>query len=349
MAYNINKSNSDPVTIPTGAIDNQFDIPLIGQDAINYGDDLALAFVRLLENFAADNSPSFGSARTTGQLWYDTTGTGTLKIYDGTQFVAIPKTSEVVQNTGDETVAGDKTFTGRPAFNGGTSGVDAPFDVDSTFVVSNLNADLLDGNEASVFATFNTGAQRVVGKTSKYIPASEMYSVTTAGARGNGGTSGAAAVPALAELTAGQPELRVWDFDDATTTANEAVQFSFAFPKEWDEGTITYQTFWTDGSTSTNNVVWALQAVAMGASENIDQAFGTGVDVVSPSTATINQLHVSPESGAVTVGGTPGEDNMTFFRLRRNTDNVTDDLGPGIDARLIGIKIFYTTNAATSD
>src|SRR3990167_9692515 len=32
-----------------------------------------------------------------------------------------------------------------PAFNGGASGVSAPFTVDSTFLVSNLNADLWDG------------------------------------------------------------------------------------------------------------------------------------------------------------------------------------------------------------
>ena len=44
------------------------------------------------------------------------------------------------------------TFTTIPAFNGGTSGVDAPFTVDSTYVVTNLNADLLDGQQGSYYA-----------------------------------------------------------------------------------------------------------------------------------------------------------------------------------------------------
>ena len=44
-----------------------------------------------------------------------------------------------------------ETVAAIPAFNGGTTGVDAPFTVDSTFLVSNLNADLLDGNEATAF------------------------------------------------------------------------------------------------------------------------------------------------------------------------------------------------------
>ena len=38
-----------------------------------------------------------------------------------------------------------ETVAAIPAFNGGTTGVDAPFTVDSTYLVSNLNADLLDG------------------------------------------------------------------------------------------------------------------------------------------------------------------------------------------------------------
>lgn len=39
----------------------------------------------------------------------------------------------------------NQTFSGVPAFNGGTSGVSAPFSVDSISVVTNLNADFLDG------------------------------------------------------------------------------------------------------------------------------------------------------------------------------------------------------------
>ena len=44
------------------------------------------------------------------------------------------------------------TFTAIPAFNGGTAGSTAPFTVDSTFKVTNLNADLLDGLDSSAFA-----------------------------------------------------------------------------------------------------------------------------------------------------------------------------------------------------
>ena len=61
--------------------------------------------------------------------------------------------SVLARVAGTETISASWTFTARPAFNGGTSGSSSPFTVDSTEVVTNLNADLLDGNEASAFAT----------------------------------------------------------------------------------------------------------------------------------------------------------------------------------------------------
>ena len=50
----------------------------------------------------------------------------------------------------------NETVTGIPAFNGGTTGASAPFTVDSTYLVTNLNADLLDGQEGSYYQTAYT-------------------------------------------------------------------------------------------------------------------------------------------------------------------------------------------------
>lgn len=58
-----------------------------------------------------------------------------------------------------------------PAFNGGTSGVSSPFTADSTFLVTNLNADLLDGLSSADFAqlaqsnTFTGVVQSIVAAT----------------------------------------------------------------------------------------------------------------------------------------------------------------------------------------
>src|SRR5262245_26789811 len=50
-----------------------------------------------------------------------------------------------------------QTFTAIPSFNGGTSGLTAPFVVDSATKVTNLNEDLLEGLDSSAF-TYRAGA-----------------------------------------------------------------------------------------------------------------------------------------------------------------------------------------------
>ncbi|MFH1540027.1 MAG: hypothetical protein ABIH66_13820 [bacterium] len=54
-------------------------------------------------------------------------------------------------------LAQSETVTGIPAFNGGLTGTSAPFTVDSTFLVTNLNADLLDGQHSTYFQREITG------------------------------------------------------------------------------------------------------------------------------------------------------------------------------------------------
>ena len=64
----------------------------------------------------------------------------------------------------------DEAVSGRPAFNGGVSGSSAPFSVDSTYLVINLNADLLDNQHANVFQLRVTGTC-MVGSTVRLINA----------------------------------------------------------------------------------------------------------------------------------------------------------------------------------
>ena len=51
---------------------------------------------------------------------------------------------------------------------------------------------------------------------------------------------------------------------------------------------------------------------------------------------------VSATSGAVTIAGSPAVGDLCFFQINRD---VSADTQTG-DARLLGIKIFYTTDAA---
>ena len=70
----------------------------------------------------------------------------------------------------------NETVTGIPAFNGGTTGSTAPFSVDSTYVVANLNSDLLDGYHANNLPYLPTGTDNWVNITGDTMTGSLTFS-----------------------------------------------------------------------------------------------------------------------------------------------------------------------------
>ena len=86
---------------------------------------------------------------------------------------------------------------------------------------------------------------------------------------------------------------------------DEFAQFSIAMPKSWNEGTLTYQVYWTPGSTNTGDCIFGLQAVACADNDTIDVAYGTAVNVTDAGIGAVEDQQISSESGAVTVAGSP--------------------------------------------
>ena len=142
------------------------------------------------------------------------------------------------------------------------------------------------------------------------------------------------------EITEGRPELRVLDFDPST---DEFAQFSIAMPKSWNEGTITAEFYWTAASGS-GDVLWYLEGVAISNDDAITTAFGTE-QVATDTLITANDLHISPTTPAITIAGSPAAGDLCFFQVFRDANNGSDTLNA--DARLIGIKLHYTTDAET--
>jgi len=185
------------------------------------------------------------------------------------------------------------------------------------------------GQAKAVDAADATGAIKIAGKETIWIPAVAMYPNTT---------SGCAAL-AQVELSNG-PEIKVLDFDK---DSDEFAQFAVAFPKSWNAGTVTFQAFFTATSTDTGTTAWGLSGVALADSGDLNTAFGTQVVATAKAhSGTSNDLDVAAESGAVTIAGSPGADEYVFFQISRDVS--ADDLNA--DARLLGIKLFFTTSAA---
>ena len=175
--------------------------------------------------------------------------------------------------------------------------------------------------------TNSSAAVKVAGVETIYVPAGAMAPNTT------NGCSGLDQV----ELSNG-PELRVLDFD---ASSEENAQFTVCFPKSWNEGTITFQAFWTVTGTNTGTVAWGLSGVSIADDVSINTAFGTNVVATAKAfSGTSNDMTVSAVSGAVTVASA-AVDTQTYFQIMRDV-SADDQSG---DARLLGIKLFYTTDA----
>ena len=143
------------------------------------------------------------------------------------------------------------------------------------------------------------------------------------------------------ETTAGRPDLQVLDFD---ATADEHAQFQIEMPKSWNLGTVTAQFYWTSTATDTDGVTWGIQGVAVSDNESIDVAYGTPQVIDDNNQSAAEELLVSDETPAVTISGTPAVGDMCFFRVFRDVSDTNDTATE--DTRLIGVKLFITTNAA---
>lgn len=81
------------LTLHSGAVSANTSLVLLGKGNVDYGSTIASNFVHLLENFAARTEPTYP---TTGQLWYDT-GNNTMRVWNGTSWVAIQPTVSATQ------------------------------------------------------------------------------------------------------------------------------------------------------------------------------------------------------------------------------------------------------------
>lgn len=169
------------------------------------------------------------------------------------------------------------------------------------------------------------------GKHALWFPAASMISRTT-----NGAASG------TAEMSTNKNMVKTLDFD---ATTQEFAQFWVRMPKSWNESTVTFIPEWAHGSTVTNfGVVWALEAVAISNDDTLDAAFGTA-QTSTDTGGTTNDNYSGPESSAITIGGTPAEGDLVNFQIKRVPSDGSDTLA--VDAKLIGITLFITTNAGT--
>ncbi len=167
------------------------------------------------------------------------------------------------------------------------------------------------------------------GTATIWVPAVAMYPTTTTGCN----------ALAQVEISALRPEIKSLDFP---TAGDSYAQFAIAFPKSWDRGYLQYQTYWSVTGTDVNTVVFTLAALAMSSDDPFGVNFGTAVaNTPLAASGTANDLMVNARSGDVTVDGSPAENDQVFFQIARDVSAGTQ----AADVRLLGVKLFFTTDA----
>jgi hypothetical protein len=213
-----------------------------------------------------------------------------------------------------------------------------PVDADSLLLVDSEASSALKrltindlSNALAASSDFAGGGASTIGRHSIPIMAGSMLPALTNGpgvlTQYNGGS---------------QVDYAVLGFDASTI---EYAHFWVPMPKKWNEGTVTARVLWMHDATVTNfGVVWALQAVAVGDDDTLNVAQGTAQSVTDTG-GTTKDLYASPETSAITVGGTPQAEDMVCFRVYRDATNGSDTLA--IDAGLIAVVLYVTTAAET--
>jgi hypothetical protein len=271
------------------------------------------------QTFTGDVTASGGTFLPTGDTAAGDDAAVGYAAADGLVLTGQGSTSDItLKNDADATVMSIPTGTTGATFAGDVIIPDGDLIVGSTAVTSTAaELNQLDGVVA-----------KTAGKETIWVPASAMQPTTS---------NGCSALTTV-ETTSGRPDLVVLDFDK---DSDEFAQFSVAFPKSWNAGTVTFQVFWA-GIAATTDVDWMVDAVAISNNTTIDVAYGTAVVVTDNAQGAVEELNVSAESGALTIAGSPGDDELCFFRIGRD---VSGDAMAG-DARLVGIKLFFTTDLA---
>ena len=154
-------------------------------------------------------------------------------------------------------------------------------------------------------------------------------------------TNGCAAL-AQAETTTNKINYKYLAFD---ASAVEYAWVWFPTPKSYNASTFTMRLVWTHPATTTNfGVVWQVEMLAVANDDALDTAVGTAVTVTDTG-GTTQDFYTSPETGAITPSNTAAKQDWIACRISRLATDGSDTMA--VDAHLIGVEVYFSTNAAT--
>jgi hypothetical protein len=275
-------------------------LTLIGRNYANYGEIIANDLVALVENFAFSSSPSNPLA---GQLWFDTTGGGRLKVYTGTQFKVI-SSATVASTAPAGAISGDLWFDtvySQLYVYDGTSFILVGPERNGSGAVWEQITDTGAFVHEVLSIKLNNARTSIISRDSEFTPANAITGYTTIKAGINANTSiGSGTFWGTANNSSylgGQPAASYLRSDiDATTTGNLTIA---------KNGGLTVGT--SSNLQITTTTAGGVSIKATKNNQDIDfyaNISGTNTNILNLDGATgLATLISATTSGALTVGG----------------------------------------------
>lgn len=203
-----------------------------------------------------------------------------------------------------------------------SSGESVDYDVRFLFGAGNTTAG--SGNLTLYCNALNHNSNyvEVAGKKTIWVPAPAWFGGTTNAVLENHTFTGA---------------YPVWKLDPSTP---EYLYILMGMPKSWNESTISFIVYWVNAAGGSGNVVWKLEAGAYGDGDTLNNTFGA--TSVTDAAHAASVMSIAAESSAITVGGSPAENDLMRLTFFRDAASGSDTYAS--DSYLLGVKIMITTN-----
>jgi len=141
----------------------------------------------------------------------------------------------------------------------------------------------------------------------------------------------------LSETTTNKVMLEGYLFDASTS---EFCQFQMRMPKSWNEGTVTARFLFTSATGLTGTAVWTMSAGSVSSGDALDAAFGTAQGITGTIAVTGGYVETA-ETPAVTIAGSPAENDLVTFQFSRTASQGT----LSGDAKLLHVVLTLTFSA----
>jgi len=211
-------------------------------------------------------------------------------------------------------------------------------------VINTFTADATPDNSADYVVTYDASATAakkvllqkiVIGKQTVGAAAGSLFPATT---------NGCAALQ-QAETSTNKINYKYLAFDP---TSIENAWCAIPTPKSIAIASgLTARIAWTHPATTVNfGVTWQIEILSLTDDDAIDTAVGTAVTVTDTG-GTTQDFYTSTAFATITPSNTLAKQDWLFIRVSRKATDAADTLA--VDAHLIGVEFYYTTDTSTDD